>query len=169
MTRRLGLLVAAVVVLAVIYGVMLLAWPEARPKVELAKGQARAVPQEPREYEEVVVTVEIPARDKTRPMPRGGPDGEGCPAHRVPRILGITFGGGGGGLGVGTVVPEGPAAKAGMKPGDLIAKCEGEPIDCPRTLARHLRQSSKPRQVEMTLRRPKAEEGDGEKATGPHG
>lgn len=176
MTRRLVWLVATGVALAAVYGGMVASDPNARfwegsrshgsgCSQGAAKSGDRASPAPPTAYEEVTVKVQIPVRDKNALRPRGGPDGQGCPAKRVPMILGISFGRGGP-LAVGQVDPKGPAAKAGMRPGDLIAKCEGEPIDCPRTLALYLRPHKTPTEVELTLRRPKEEQSHGKEIPG---
>jgi S1-C subfamily serine protease len=54
------------------------------------------------------------------------------------------------GLVVETVVPEGPAARAGIEPGDHL----GNQRDCPSTSLGLYRPHSQPRQVEVTVRRP---------------
>jgi hypothetical protein len=69
---------------------------------------------------------------------------------RVSRILGAQVGPAGG-VPVLAVLPDQPAAKAGIRPGDRL----GEPGACVSTLYRHFTPREEPRTIEWTLRRPK--------------
>jgi len=159
MTRTLGVLIGIVLVLAVAWGVMMVAMPEARPSLPELGGVGRLIAEKsdgaartegPGAFEEVLVTVEIPPAAEL-------PDLDGCPADQVRGILGIELGAMHG-IGVSAVSPEGPAARAGIQPGDSIAKCKGELLTCPMTLLPHVQPGETAREVEFTLRRAKTQE-----------
>jgi len=159
MTRTLGVLIGIVLVLAIAWGVLMIAMPEARPSLsEVGKlvrptgGQsgAAAHSQDPDAFEEVVVTVEIPPAAEL-------PELRGCPSHQVCDILGVKLGAMHG-IGVSAVSPESPAAKAGIQPGDGIAMCKGKPVTCPSTLLPGVRPGKTTKEVELTLRRVKEQE-----------
>lgn len=59
------------------------------------------------------------------------------------------------GLGVlvSEVVPDGPAAKAGLKGGDVIVSIDGKPIDGPNALGEYVRQRKGGEQVKIDVRR----------------
>jgi len=59
------------------------------------------------------------------------------------------------GLGVlvSEVVPDGPAAKAGLKGGDVIVAVDGNPIDGPSALGDYIRQKKGGEQVKVDVRR----------------
>lgn len=155
MSRTLALLVVVLVLVGVGYGVMLAVIPESRPW-----GKEGAPPPRmpagapgsqatigPSEYETIEVALEIPA---AKDVPTGGAHGGNCPQDRLGNIFGVTFATTHG-LVVGTVVPDGPAAKAGIKPGDML----GEPTDCPNTSLPRFEAGSEPRTVHLNVKRPK--------------
>jgi S1-C subfamily serine protease len=161
MTRTLGVLIGVVLVLAIGYVAMMVAMPEARPSLpEVGKlvrptgghPGAAARSKDAKPFEELVVTVDIPPAAEL-------PELRGCPAHQVCDILGIKFGAMHG-MGVSAVSPEGPAAKAGIQPGDGIALCKGKPVTCPSTLLPGVRPGKTTKEVELTLRRVKKQESE---------
>ena len=172
MTRTLGVLIGIVLVLAIGWGVMMVAMPEARPSLsEVGKlvrptgGQsgAAAHSQDPDAFEEVVVKVEIPPAGQAASadvvMPKGG--APGCPMKAMAAILGCAVASPHG-IVVGSVAPDSSAAEAGIVPGDSIIACDGKTVSCPSTLLPNLKQGKDARQVELTVRRRKTEEGKAE-------
>jgi hypothetical protein len=152
MRRRLVLLVAALAAVAACYVVVLRVAP-VRDLSHLAKlGPETAPPVDTREYEEVAVEIEIPPLSE---FPESWAQMDGCPHVRMSRALGAQISGGGGVRVLG-VQPEGPAAKAGIQPGDVF----GEPEDCASGLAHFFRPHTKARTVEWTVRRPKGGAGE---------
>jgi hypothetical protein len=67
------------------------------------------------------------------PAREGDERQERCPASQVSTMLGVTFSSAHGCV-IGTVDPTGNAAKAGLKVGDGIRKCNGGEVTCPSTL-----------------------------------
>ena len=128
---RLRWLVGIAVVLALAYGVMIAVYTDARPwrgaerqrSSAAAAASRRRAAFDPADYDEVVVTLVIPARAD---VPTGGAHGGSCPQDQLCNILGVRLAQPHG-LVVGTVVPDGPADKAGIKPGDRLAA----PTECP--------------------------------------
>lgn len=154
MSRTLGWLLGVLVVLAVGYGVVLAMLSDARlgpgpspegqrPSEERAA--AVATP-DPGEYETVAVTIEIPA---VADVPTGGSHRGPCPQDRLCNILRVRLDRPHG-LVVGRVVPDGPAGKAGIMPGDRL----GDSSACPSTVLSMFRPGAEPRQIELTIRRP---------------
>ena len=153
MTRTLRWLLGTVLVLVILYGVLLYVEPDARPWKRAVR--PRPVPREggPRAagradlagYDTVLVTLEIPAAGD---VPRGGTHRGNCPKDQLCNTLGVTLAQFHG-LVVASVVPDGPAAKAGIVPGDRL----GRHSDCPRTVLPRFQARSEPRQVELTLHR----------------
>jgi len=164
MTRRLRWLIAAAVVLLVGYGGILAVYPQARPWQRLLTRRAagprdrssrRGPPQV--EREDVSVTIAIPPKDEVGPL-------EGCPKDRLETILGVKLSHAHG-LCVGTVAPDGPAAKAGIEPGDQLA----ERHECPSTTIGRFLPRDDIREVRLTLRRPKAEGSEPDESAGEAG
>lgn len=164
MTGTLRLLAVVVVVLLAGYGAMLVVWPEARPSWRPARRLAGiaggpASQQRPSQgsYEQISAEIVIPSADEVGPL-------EGCPKTQLGTILGVSIEQPHG-LGVGDVVPDGPAAKAGVMPGDQL----GRPSDCPNTTLGRFVPGDEARTVAVTItrREPEAAEGagDGEPAT----
>jgi hypothetical protein len=107
-------------------------------------------------YEQLVLTVSIPAQSEAAPgeapaAPGGHP---GCPKSASSDILGIQISQPHGVI-VGAVVPGGPADMAGIKVGDSIIACDGQPVTCPASLL-PLLSGGGPRELTLTIRRPKA-------------
>jgi len=153
MNRRTVLLVAVALVLLAGYGIMLAVNPDTRPwgktsdrpanRPAGAGGGDRAM--DASEYETVAVTLEIPA---AKDVPTGGAHGGNCPKTRLANILGVTLAQTHG-LVIGTVIPDGPAAKAGIKPGDMLAGRS----ECPRTILPRFEARAEPREMKVNVRR----------------
>jgi hypothetical protein len=106
-------------------------------------------------YEELVLTLSIP--DLSQAGPGAGSPGSGghpgCPKSASSDILGIQISRPHGVI-VGAVVPGGPADMAGIKVGDSIIACDGQPVTCPASLLPLL--GGGPRDLQLTIRRAKA-------------
>jgi hypothetical protein len=177
MPLRLRLLTGAAVVLVLGFGVMLTVWPEARTRLGFTEASQRIEAKvkgagtrsrHQRETETLELTVEIPAcqpRPEGQPeqdsaewgAPRTGPRLERCPKMQVQNILKIIFAIPGGCV-VGSVTPDGPADKAGLKPGDSIVACNEFSVVCPKTLVEHIEPLTDVRVVKFIIERPKAAE-----------
>jgi C-terminal processing protease CtpA/Prc len=94
------------------------------------------------------LTLEIPA---AADVPTGGAHGGNCPQDRLGNLLGVTLARTHG-LVIGTVIPGGPADKAGIKPGDML----GEPSDCPQTSLPRFEASKEPREMKVNVQRPRS-------------
>jgi|GEM_PF-1909576 len=116
---------------------------------------ARPVAPKPDEasFEEVVVVCQVPAREEPLSQVFGSGHGPNCPTTRVSSLLGIAIASPHG-IKIGSVVSEGPASRAGIRPGDGIAKCFGKAVSCPASLLPLLGQEEERRPVELTLKRP---------------
>ncbi len=155
MSRTLVLLGIVLVLVVAGYGVMMATIPESRPwgiggappPMMSGAGRGPQVAFDPSDYETIKVALEIPA---SKDVPMGGPHGGNCPQDRLGNIFGVTFAATHG-LVVGTVVPDGPAAKVGIKPGDML----GDPEDCPQTSLPRYEAGSEPRTVQLNVKRPK--------------
>jgi len=169
MNWRTVLLVAVALVLAAGYGITLAVIPEARPWGKTgarpsnrpvgAAGTERMIASG--EYETGALTLEIPA---ARDVPTGGTRGGHCPKTRLGHILGVKLAQPHG-LVIGTVIPDGPAAKAGIKQGDMLAA----PSQCPRMVLPRFEAGEEPREMKVNVRRPRSSS-EGETAeTGPGG
>ncbi len=163
MSRTLGWLVGVLVVLAVGYGVVLVVLSDGRAgPVRSPEGQHASVERaaavatpDPGEYETVAVTIEIPA---AADVSSGGSHRGPCPQDRLCNILRVRLDRPHG-LVVGRVVPDGPAGKAGIMPGDRL----GDSSACPSTVLSMFQPGAEPRQMELTIRRPvDGAEGPGE-------
>jgi predicted metalloprotease with PDZ domain len=109
-----------------------------------------AAQEDPGEYDEVTVTIEIPPLSE---FPAGwAKNRDGCPHMRISRTLGAKMSGGGG-VRIFEVEPDKPAAKAGIQPGDRL----GELSDCASSLSRSFRPRKEARTIEWTVRRPKGD------------
>ncbi len=99
---------------------------------------------------EISATILIPPADEVGPL-------RGCPKKQIEAILGVTISQPHG-LGIGAVVPDGPADKAGIRPGDQLAR----PSECPsKTINRFLPRADS-RTVSVTIRRPVSDQAEGE-------
>jgi len=153
MTRTLRWLLGMLLVFAILYGVLLYVDPNARPWKRLPRprpapreGGPRAAGRvDPASHDTVVVTLEIPA---AADVPRGATHGGNCPKDRLCNILGITLASTHG-LMVGSVVPDGPADRAGIKVGDMLA---GRSM-CPASVLPRFLPRAEPREMELTVRR----------------
>ncbi len=118
-----------------------------------ASPAAKAAPAEAAS-QRLVVTVQLPAKGEggaARPMGRGaGGHGAGCFQSQTGELLGVTISRPHGCV-IGSVLPAGPAGKAGIKPGDSIIACDGKEVTCPRMLVMGLGQRPGPREVKLTI------------------
>jgi hypothetical protein len=163
MTRRLRWLVAVIVVLLLGYGGMLVVYPQVRPwrsfpGLKRAPSRDRTArrrrPQT--KYTEISATIAIPPANEVGPL-------EGCPKRQLEIILDVNISHPHG-LGIGEVTPDGPADRAGIRPGDHLA----ESYECPSTTIGHFLPRDEAREVSVTIRRPHQDAAEGE-ATGEGG
>lgn len=77
-----------------------------------------------------------------------------CPQTQVGMALGISIGQPHGCI-VQSVLPSGPAGKAGIKQGDSIVEADGKTVTCPSTLAPCLTNTAQPGKVKLTILRRK--------------
>jgi len=111
----------------------------------------------PEGFEQIVVTVDIPVQPPAEAQaapPAASHGGAACPMSESNKILGITIGSPHG-IVVSNVLPDGPAAKAGIKAGDGIVACNGKRMSCPSTLRPMLGDGTRPVTVKLTIFRPK--------------
>ncbi len=97
--------------------------------------------------------VQLPAQGEPLTRVPGSGHGPRCPTTQVSSLLGIAVARPHG-IVIQSVVADGPAAKAGIRRGDGIVKCDGKAVSCPATLLPHLDRGEKRRPVELTLKRP---------------
>ena len=147
MRRRLVMLLVALAAVAACYVVVQRVAPMPDRSYLLKTGPETTPKVDTREYEEVAVTIEIAPLSE---FPEGWAHTDGCPHMRMGGALEAQISGGGG-VRVLAVKPGGPAAKAGIQPGDVF----GEPDQCASGLAHFVRPHTKARTVEWTVRRPK--------------
>ena len=145
MGRRLRWLLGIGAVLAAAYGAMMVTWPDAHPPLQTHARRGSDGPHDRIPATEHKVAVTIPAQTE-------GSDIRGCPQSSVGTILGVTISRPHGCL-VGGVAPGGPGEAAGLKVGDSIVACQGEPVSCPSGLLPHVRPAGEEREVELTVRR----------------
>jgi membrane-associated protease RseP (regulator of RpoE activity) len=181
MTRRTKGLLAVVAALVVGCGAVLLE-REARPTRQTPhRTTERPTPGSRRhgvavELEELTVVVTIPgtggaSRPASAPAesegrrPLVGGHGGGCAVTQVGMILGLHIAQPHGCI-VGSVMPDSPAAEAGLRAGDGIVGCDGSKVTCPSSLLPHLAADADSREVKLTVLRPKR---DGEAERAEHG
>ncbi len=133
--------------------------PTAAPAPAPAPPAAPAVEQPPKGagFEEIVVTVEIPIQPpagEEPAQPAGAHGGPNCPMSQSGRLLGVVIGAPHGII-VSQVLPDGPAAKAGIKVGDSIVECDGVKVSCPSVLRPMLGEGLSRLTVRLTIHRPK--------------
>jgi len=87
----------------------------------------------------------------------GFSDGE-CPKDIVGTMLGIVISQDH--CTVVSVEPEGPADLAGIQPGDRVASCDGQRLKCPSSLLQLLEMRSESGDVQLTIRRPLADQAE---------
>lgn len=116
-------------------------------------------------FEEIVVVCELPALGE--PLP-DAPEAHGpnCPTTQVSSLLGIGIATPHG-IEIESVAEGGPAARGGILPGDGITACDGQPVDCPKTLLPHLGQGEERRPVELTVKRATRPDDDRDDADAP--
>lgn len=146
------------VVAVVCFGVMRLLGPPSqadegpRSKAVAPRENLPEEAAEPDNADYIVVTVELPARGEPLAWSGRG-HGPGCPQTQVSAVLGIAIGNPHGVV-VSKVIADGPAAKAGILPGDGIVKAGGWEVTCPSKLLPYLERRQERRSVEFTVRRP---------------
>ena len=84
----------------------------------------------------------------------GGGHGGGCPQTEMDHTLGVVLTQPHGCI-VGSVDPKGPAAKAGIKPGDSIVEANGNTVTCPSTFVPNLGRMDKSGKMKLTVLRKK--------------
>ncbi len=128
--------------------------PQASPAGTAAAHRPRAAAPTG-EREEVVLTAVLPPSGEKLKTSAVSGHGQNCPQGEVSALLGVEISSPHG-LIIGKVLPEGIGAKAGLKPGDSIIKIDGKEITCPSTFVPYLGRSDKPKEVKLTVLRPKA-------------
>lgn len=108
------------------------------------------------EQEEIVVKVTLPPAGEKLATEAVSGHGRSCPQSAVSALLGVEITSPHGVV-IGKVLPDGLAAKAGLKPGDSITKVNGEAITCPRTFLPYLQRANKPVDVKLTVLRRKGD------------
>jgi membrane-associated protease RseP (regulator of RpoE activity) len=179
MTRRTKGLLAIVPALVIGCGAVLLLEREARPTRQTPQRTTEGPTSGSRRHgavvdlQEVTVVVTIPgtggaSRQASAPVesdgrrPRVGGHGGGCAVTQVGMILGLHIAQPHGCI-LGSVMPDGPAAEAGLRAGDGIVGCDGSKVTCPSSLLPHLAADADSREVKLTVLRPKRD-GEGERA-----
>ena len=161
MSRRLLYLAAAVAVIGLGY---LLVTGVPRRSARRALEASPAVPApDTADHERVQVTLHIAASDQHGPREstheseseadRAAEESDPTVAQTVQSLLGITLARGRG-CGVAEVSPDGPADKAGIKPGDIIIECQGSPVASPMSLLLAWDYLDRPPEVQLVLLRP---------------
>jgi hypothetical protein len=164
-TPRLRWLLGIAAALAVCCAVVLIGQARSQPKrptrAPAAAERASKPPRPPAgPTEDIVLVVQLPAEGEPLSDANSGhpPD---CPQAQVSALLGIEIAAAHG-IRIGNVLPNGPAAEAGIASGDSIMKCAGDEVTCPRTLLDYLEQGKERKPIELTVRRPvTAQEGAG--------
>jgi len=126
--------------------------PQAPPPMSAASQPAKPSAGQ----EEIVVTVTLPPRGERLATEAVSGHGASCPQSAVSGLLGVEITSPHGVV-IGRVLPDGLAAKAGIRPGDSITKVNGEAITCPRTFLPYIQRSDKPVDVKLTIVRRKGE------------
>lgn len=164
MTRRLRWLVAVTVVLLLGYGGMLVVYPQARPwrsfpglKRAPSRDRTASRRRPQTKYTEISATIAIPPADEVGPL-------KGCPKTQLETILDVNIPHPHG-LGIGDVTPDGPADRAGIRPGDSLAK----PYECPSTTLGYFMPREEAREIKVTIRRASQEAAEGEATGEPAG
>jgi membrane-associated protease RseP (regulator of RpoE activity) len=129
--------------------------PAAASQAPAPRPGAQAPARSAAQQEEIVVTVTLPPRGEELATEAVSGHGANCPQSSVSGLLGVEIASPHGVV-IGKVLPDGLAAKAGIKPGDSIIKVNGEAITCPMTFMPYLQRYDKPTDVKLTILRPKA-------------
>jgi len=164
MTRRLRWLVAVIVVLLLGYGGMLVVYPQVRPwrsfpglKRAPSRDRTARRKRPQTKYTEISATIAIPPADEVGPL-------KGCPKRQLETILDVHISHPHG-LGIGDVTPDGPADRAGIRPGDQLA----EKHECPSTTIGRFLPREEIREVSVTIHRSNQEAAEGEETGEPAG
>jgi membrane-associated protease RseP (regulator of RpoE activity) len=129
--------------------------PAAASQTPAPRPGAQAPARASADQEEIVVTVTLPPRGEKLATEAVSGHGANCPQSAVSGLLGVEITSPHGVV-IGKVLPDGLAAKAGIKPGDSIIKVNGEAITCPMTFMPYLQRYDKPTDVKLTILRAKA-------------
>jgi membrane-associated protease RseP (regulator of RpoE activity) len=124
--------------------------PETAGGVE--RPETAAAPRARSGFEHVVVTLELPALDEPL-IWAGEGHGPNCAMTKVSSVLGIAIGQPHG-ITVARVIPNGPAAEAGILAGDGIVQCGEAKVTCPASLLPYLKRGQEPKSLTLTVRRP---------------
>jgi hypothetical protein len=154
MKRRLIVLIVIFAALIVCYGILIRVAPVPKLRDVSTASASDGALEDPGEYEEVTVEIEIPSVSE---FPAAWAQGGGCPHIVVVRTLGAQVSSSGG-VRVLAVEPDKPAAKAGIQVDDRL----GKPGDCVNSLYRSFAPRKEARTVEWTVRRPKGATAEGE-------
>ncbi len=107
--------------------------------------------------QELVLTLVLPPSSEKLATSAFSGHGANCPQSAISALLGVEIASPHG-LVLGRISPDGLAAKAGLKPGDSIVKCDGVQVTCPQTFLPYMGRREQPREVKLTVLR--AAEGD---------
>ncbi len=164
MSGRLRWLAVTVLVLLAGYVAILAMWPEARPsrprrsasrRVDTSSAPASQHRPSQGSYQQVSCEIVIPSADEVGPL-------GGCPKTQLGTILGVSIARPHG-LVVGDVAPDGPAAKAGVQPGDQL----GLPSECPSSTIGRFLPRDEAHTVTITITRRKPEQADAQAGSEP--
>ncbi len=102
--------------------------------------------------QELVLTLVLPPSSEKLATTAFSGHGSNCPQSTISALLGAEITSPHG-LVLGRIAPEGLAAKAGLKPGDSIVKCDGVAVTCPQTFLPYMGRREQPREVKLTVLR----------------
>ncbi len=106
---------------------------------------------------DVAVEVTLGKRPEGQPQEGSGRGGRGAGGQVLPPVTGVRFGGGGK-LVVEAVTEDGPAAKAGLKQGDVVTAIDGKKVTDAKGYAAELTGKAAGDKVKLTITRGKKEQ-----------